>query len=216
MAGALLELKQLRFAYRDGPEVLAGISFSLERGEKVELVGANGSGKTTLFRCITGLEKNWRGSILLDGGEIRTEKDFQYLRRKIGYALQNAEDQLFFPSVLEDASFGPLNLGLSEENAKARALETLELFGIGHLQDALSYKLSGGQQKLVALAAVLAMQPAALLLDEPLNGLDEQASARVLEILDGLDCAMIIVAHDTDYFKKICSRRLHLGNGRLE
>lgn len=188
----------------------------LAPGESVELYGPNGSGKTTLFRCLTGLEKNWQGSILLEGQPVRNEKDFQNLRKHIGYSLQNAEDQLFFPSVIEDVSFGSLNLGMSEAQARERALATLDLLGIATLSESLSYKLSGGQQKLVALAAVLAMRPQALLLDEPLNGLDAASARRLLAVLENLDCAKIIVAHDTQLFAKICSRKLVLRNGKLE
>lgn len=215
MPCALLEVENLRFAYPGTPPILSGVSFSLAQGENIELAGVNGSGKTTLFRCLTGLEKNWSGSIRLNGALISSEGDFQRLRRQVGYSLQNAEDQLFFPSVIEDVCFGPINLGLNELQAKERALETLDSLGIAYLADSFSFRLSGGQQKLVALAAVLAMRPDALLLDEPLNGLDAAAAKRLHDVLAGLGCAKIIVTHDTAFFRRICSQTFSLRDGRL-
>lgn len=216
MEPPLLEVNDLCFSYPGDEKVLNGISFSLASGERVELAGANGAGKTTFFRCLTGLEKNWSGIIRLAGQSIRSEKDFQGLRRKVGYSLQNAEDQLFFPSVMEDVCFGPLNLGLDEMEAQNRALATLETLGIGNLRDAISLNLSGGQQKLVALAAVLAMQPEILLLDEPLNGLDARAAACLLQALEDSNAAMMIVSHDGAFFSKLVNRSLKLRNGSLE
>lgn len=209
-----LRLRDLHFGYA-AFSVLAGIDLEIRAGESVGLDGANGSGKTTLFRCITGLEKIAAGEIILNDERIKTEKDFAALRRKVGYSLQNAEDQLIFPTALEDASFGPLNLGLDQDAARARAEETLKLLGIEKLGERLTHELSGGQQKLVALAAVLAMQPRLLLLDEPFNALDSKAAGRVADVIANLDCARIIVAHDSAILDRLCERRLHLENGKL-
>lgn len=212
MPEPLLRLANLRFAY-GGRQVLAGIDLELSAAERVALTGANGSGKTTLFRCITGLEKAQAGVIIFAGCEMRAEKDFQALRRRLGYAVQNAEDQLIFPTVLEDLCFGPLNLGLTEDEAGARALAQLAELGLAGFDQRLTHQLSGGQQKLAALAAVLVMRPEVLLLDEPFNGLDDAACERLCAVLEGLDCGMIVVSHEARWLDRLCARRLLLANG---
>lgn len=214
MPDPLLSLKQIVFSYKNQP-VLNGLNLDLAPHESIGLIGANGSGKTTLFRCITGLEKVAKGQILFAGREINSAKDFQFLRRHVGFSLQNAEDQLIFPTVSEDVSFGPLNLGLSQQEANVRTKETLELLGIGSLADRFTIELSGGQQKLVALCAVLAMRPKLLLLDEPFNGLDQNGVKRLVKALTELACAKLIVAHDHSLLKKLCPRLLALSGGIL-
>lgn len=216
MPESLLELKNLAFAYPGCAPVLNGLNLSLRKGETLGLAGANGSGKTTLFRCITGLEKISGGEIILLGAKVKSERDFQSLRKKVGFCLQNAEDQLIFPTALEDASFGPLNLGLAQTEAEERGRWALDLFGAGAFADRLTHELSGGQQKLVALASVLAMRPAILLLDEPFNGLDVNARQTVAQTLQSLDCAKIIVAHDDSLLASLCDRILVLKNGKLK
>lgn len=214
-ADVLLKLENLHFAYPSGQSVLNGVNLELLPTQSIGLSGPNGSGKTTLFRCITGLETPQAGAIWLNGQEIKTEKDFRNLRKRVGFSLQNAEDQLFFPTVLEDVSFGPLNLGLSQEEAKERSLNTLAMLGLYNFEKRLTFELSGGQQKLVALAAVLAMRPNVLLLDEPLNGLDKTAAQRLQTVLGQLQCAKIIVSHDGDLLTSLCARLVQLENGQI-
>lgn len=211
-----LELTHICFAWPgESTPLLYGLNLSLLPGERIGIKGVNGSGKTTLFRCITGLERINSGKIALEGKAIKNETDFRLLRREIGYCLQNAEDQLFLPTVLEDIMFGPLNLGLSQEEAEDRARTTLELTGIADYAQRLTYQLSGGEQKLVALAAVLAMRPAALLLDEPLNGLDYKSASHITNIFANLDCSIIAVSHEADFLAQICENLLELRNGSL-
>lgn len=212
MADPLLHVSDLCFSY-GRRAVLRNLSLTLAKGEKIALAGPNGSGKTTFFRCLTGLEKIASGQILLSGRKVDTEADFQELRRVVGYSVQNAEDQLIFPTVLEDVSFGPLNLGLEEPEAKARQI--LAVLGLKGKEDWLTHQLSGGQQKLVALAAVLVMEPRILLLDEPFNGLDAAACGRLSRLLGERDCAMIVVAHDPEHLRGLCQRRLAMEDGAL-
>ena len=214
----IFSLEQVYFAYnRDGMrrEVLQGVDLSLFPGQKLGLYGPNGSGKTTLFRCITGLEKIQSGRILFRGQLVRGDKDFRRLRRSVGFVLQHAEDQLFFPTVLEDVAFGPLNLGMTAREARRTAEETLDLLGLRDFAFRLSHNLSGGEKKLVSIAAVLAMQPEALLLDEPANGLDQAVRQRLIEIIRGLPMAMIVVSHDWDFLAQISRDYLTIQNGRL-
>lgn len=214
MSNFSLQIQDLCFAY--GPrQILRCVSFAIYAGESVGLSGANGSGKTTLFRCITGLEKADSGAIILNGQQMCVEKDFQGLRRCVGFSLQEAEDQLIFPTVLEDVSFGPLNIGCSETEAQAQATAVLNQLGLAGYEERLCHELSGGQQKLVALAGVLAMRPALLLLDEPFNALDANATKRVMEVIANLDCAKIIVAHDQTMLRQLCQRQLKLEQGKI-
>lgn len=216
MSAPLLSVHDLHFAWPNGGrKVLDGLNLELGQGQSLGLHGANGSGKTTLFRCITGLLKPGKGEIRLYGRLVEKEKDFIKLRRRIGFCLQNAEDQIIFPSVLEDVSFGPLNLGMDAAEARELAEKTLVRVGLPDFGPRSPHHLSGGEQRLVALAGILAMRPEAILLDEPLNGLDELAAGRVARIIAGLECAKIVVAHDAEFIASVCDSSLRLQNGRL-
>ncbi|MDE7370954.1 MAG: energy-coupling factor ABC transporter ATP-binding protein [Desulfovibrio sp.] len=218
-AAPLLDIRGLSFAYAGGGAArpaLHDVSLTLKPGQRLGLYGPNGSGKTTLFRCITGLETPQKGEIFLHGAPMRTEKDFRVLRRAVGYVLQNADDQLFFPTVLEDVAFGPLNLGLAPGEARARAEETLASLGLADHADRLAHRLSGGEKTLVALATVLAMRPEALLLDEPTTGLDADARERIIEVLNGLTTARIVISHDWDFLERVAGEIWGMDKGRLQ
>ncbi|SCM70856.1 ABC transporter ATP-binding protein [Desulfovibrio sp. 86] len=215
----IFSLENIHFQYeRDGNirQVLKGVDLALLPDQHIGFYGPNGSGKTTLFRCVTGLITPQQGCVRFHGREMRTEKDFHSLRCAVGFVLQHAEDQLFFPSVLEDVAFGPLNLGLSPEAARERAHETLRNLGLDGFENRLTHRLSGGEKKLVSLAAVLAMRPEALLLDEPTNGLDNEARERIIDILQKLPTARITISHDWDFLARISTTYLTLAHGRLD
>lgn len=195
--------------------VLEDVDFSLAKGQRIGLYGPNGSGKITLFRCITGLLRPRRGTVRFHGRELRQERDFHALRCKVGFVLQHADDQLFFPTVLEDVAFGPLNLGRSPGEAREEALQTIRALGLEGFEDRLTHRLSGGEKKLVSLAAVLAMRPEALLLDEPTNGLDPEARQRLAAILRGLPTARIVISHDWDFLSLVCDTSMTIKAGRL-
>lgn len=213
-AQPLFSVENLTFAYGETP-VLDNVNFALFPGQKLRLAGANGSGKTTFFRCVTGLLKPGRGSVRFGGRLLKSENDFVALRRSIGFVLQEADDQLFFPTVLEDVAFGPLNLGLPPQEARQWAQEALQMVGLAGFGERLGNYLSGGEKKLAALAAILAMRPKALLLDEPFNGLDMAARCRLGGLLRNLDCAMLIVSHERDCLDGICSATFRLNSGQL-
>lgn len=216
--GPILDIRHLSFSYpADGGRrpALHDVSLTLFPGQRLGLYGPNGSGKTTLFRCITGLETPGTGEIRLHGTPVRTEKDFRALRRAVGYVLQNADDQLFFPTVLEDVAFGPLNLGLAPEEARARAGETLASLGLADYGPRLAHRLSGGEKTLVALATVLAMRPEALLLDEPTTGLDADARQRLIDVLGELPTARIVISHDWDFLERVAGEIRGMDKGRL-
>ena len=211
----IFELRNLGFSWPDamgnagrGKPVFRDLNFPLTDSEKIGLYGPNGCGKTTLLKLITGLLTPQAGDVCFEGTPVKTEAEFRSLRCAVGYVLQNAEDQLFCPTVLEDVAFGPLNLGCSQEEARDRAATTLERLGLAGFENRLTHRLSGGEKKLVSLATVLVMEPEALLLDEPTNGLDPEARQRIIGVLKTLPTARIIISHDWDFLAETSSEYL--------
>ncbi len=201
---------------RAGRLVLDGVSLDLAKGERLALAGPNGAGKTTLLRTLIGLEKCEGGAVSAFGIDCAREKDFQVARRKIAYLFQDPDDQLFCATVLDDVMFGPLNLGLSGAEAEAKARKTLALLDLAHLADRVTYRLSGGEKRLVSLASVLAMDPEVLLLDEPTNALDEEHYKHLVRMLKPLQAAMVIVSHDWQFLHAFATRAVILRDGKLK
>jgi cobalt/nickel transport system ATP-binding protein len=216
MTEALIDIREVEFSYSADRPVLGGCSFRLGSGQRVALTGANGSGKTTLMHLIVGLVRPSAGRIEIFGKERREEADFHEVRRRVGLLFQDSDNQLFCPTVAEDTAFGPLNLGFKRDQARQIVSQTLADLGLGGYENRITYQLSSGEKRLVALATVLAMQPDVLLLDEPTNSLDDQAVQRLLEILLHLPQAMILVSHDREFREKLTDQTLLLQQGRLE
>lgn len=215
MSRSPVELCDVHFAYDGGAEVLRACNLSLGPGEKVALVGPTGSGKTTLLHLIVGLLRPTAGQVEVFGRPRRRESDFHEVRGRVGLLFQAPDDQLFCPTVAEDVAFGPLNQGKHRREVRGIIDRTLNVLGLDGYQDRITYKLSGGEKRLVALATVLAMQPEVLLLDEPTSGLDPKAEDRLVEILTGLDQAMLIVSHDHEFLARVTGHTLELCEGRL-
>ena len=213
--GELIRLDNVSFAYRADRPVLRGVDLVVEQGERVAIDGANGSGKSTLLQMIMGLRTPSAGDVHVLGKPRRTTKDFVEVRRRIGLVFQNSDDQLFCPTVLEDVAFGPLNQGFPLHDARGRALETLSSLNLNHLAERPVLHLSGGEKRLVALATVLSMRPEALLLDEPMAGLDEASRERMLELLFGLKQSMVIVSHDPEVRTACAQRTVMLYEGAV-
>lgn len=210
----LVELDGLTCGYQDRV-VLSDLNLRLEEGERLGLAGHTGSGKTTLLKAIMGLVTPTGGTVRVLGSECRQNGDFTQARRVLGYLFQNSDDQLFCPTVLEDVAFGPLNLGASQQEARAVALECLSMVGLCGFEDRLTHRLSGGEKRLASLAGVLAMRPKALLLDEPTTGLDPESKARVAGVLCGLDLALLVVSHEWDFLTQVTNRYFTLSHGHL-
>ena len=209
------EATGLVFGYPGHPHVLNGVDLSLAPGERLCLTGPNGAGKSTLLLILMGLLKPEAGRVIAFGRERREERDFHDVWRQAGFVFQDPDDQLFCPTVAEDIAFGPLNLGKSKAEAAAVVEEVLARLKLGHLRERITHKLSGGEKRLVTLAAVLAMEPQVLLLDEPTNGLDEPTCERVRDILNDLPQAMIIVSHDPYFRRRVETRSVRLVAGKL-
>ncbi|WP_162938166.1 energy-coupling factor ABC transporter ATP-binding protein [Kiloniella sp. EL199] len=212
---SLIALRGLHFSYASGFDVLKGVDFELNAGDRVALTGSNGAGKSTLLRLINGLETPDSGEIYAFGAVRRQEKDFRDVRVRAGLVFQDPDDQLFCPTVAEDLAFGPLNLGKSSEEVSEIVGRTLELLRLEHLVDRITHKLSGGQKRLVALATVMALEPEVLLLDEPTNDLDRDTKQHLISLLTELPQAMIIVSHNHHFLNRVANRQVELSDGIL-
>jgi len=214
MSDPLIRFRDVDFAYAGRP-VLTGCDFCLQPGDRLALVGANGSGKTTLLHLAVGLLVPGSGTIEAFGEVRRREADFHEVRRRAGLLFQDTDDQLFCPTVAEDVGFGPMNLGKTRDEARAIVAETLAELELSGYEDRITYRLSGGEKRLVALATVLAMRPDVLLLDEPTSGLDDHATDRLAEILISLPQSMVIASHDRPFLQRTAGKEVRLVDGRI-
>ncbi|WP_329275580.1 energy-coupling factor ABC transporter ATP-binding protein [Streptomyces sp. NBC_00691] len=197
-----MELVNAGFAYEDGPPVLSGVDFAVAEGRAVALLGRNGSGKTTLLRLLSGGLRCVSGSLRLDGTEVAYDrKGLTRLRTTVQLVVQDPDDQLFAASVDQDVSFGPMNLGLPEDEVRQRVREALEALDITALADRPTHLLSYGQRKRAAIAGAVAMRPRVLIMDEPTAGLDPHGQERLLDALRRLREAgttVLMATHDVD------------------
>jgi len=210
-----IRLSGLTFAYEEREAVLSDLDFALHAGQKVGLIGANGSGKTTLLHLIVGLLLPTSGQVEVFGRVCRHEADFQEARARVGLLFQDAEDQLFCPSVAEDVAFGPLNLGKSREEVAEIVRATLDRLGLQGFEERITHHLSGGEKRLVSLAGVLAMSPDVLLLDEPTSGLDEATVDHLVQVLQQEIRTCIIVTHDHHFLERITGDVYVVEDGRI-
>lgn len=214
MSHHFLEVRDLTYAYSDGTEALKGISFRVEHGEAVGLVGANGAGKSTMLLALCGLILPGTGTINV-GGTLLSKKTVGEVRRRIGFVFQDSEDQLFMPTVFDDVAFGPLNQGLSEAEVRLRVADSLQRVGAVHLSDRPTHRLSGGEKRAVAIATVLAMLPDILIMDEPGSGLDPYGRRLLMELLRDFRHTRLIATHDLDMILEICPRTIVLHEGQI-
>ena len=219
MAGAndiLIDLENIYFSYPGRGQVLKQLNFRLKAGQRLGLTGPNGSGKSTLMHLLMGLNKPDSGTIRIFGHPMLKEKDFQKARQQLGFVFQNADDQLFSPTVIEDVAFGLLNMGKPPQEAVALSRKMLASLNLNGFEDRITYKLSGGEKKLVSLATVLVMNPRVLLLDEPTTGLDESTVERIIQVLCDLDIAYVVVSHEFDFLARTTTDTYTMKNGRID
>lgn len=207
-----LAFEAVHYRYPSGVEALCGVTFGIGTGERVALVGANGAGKSTLLLHTNGLLTPTSGHVEVNGEEV-TPKRSAEVRRAVGLVFQNADDQLFMPTVREDVAFGPQMMGLPAEEIGHRVQEALAAVGASELVDAAPFHLSCGQKRRVAMASVLAMRPSVLVMDEPTAGLDPRARRRLMELLENLPHTLLIATHDLDLVARICPRTVILRRG---
>lgn len=214
MSHHYVELKKLYYTYPDGNQAIHGINLMIHHGEAVAIVGANGAGKSTLLKLLVGILLPSQGEISVGGTSV-TKKTLPYIRQHIGFTFQDPDDQLFMNTVYDDVAFGPRNYGVDEPEVEQRVLKALEIVGAVHLKDRAPYKLSGGEKRAVAIAAVLTMEPDILVMDEPSAALDPQARRRLIRLLQGFSHTKIITTHDLDMVLDLCERTIIVKDGRI-
>ena len=214
-----LETKNLSFTYHDGTQALKNVNIKIKKGEKIAIMGPNGAGKSTLFSHFNGLTEPTSGHVEVDGEKIIFEREeLLKVRQKVGIVFQDPNDQLFAPTVKEDVAFGPMNLGLEYEEVERRISESLELVGMSGFEDKTPHHLSGGQQKRVAIAGIIAMRPDIMILDEPTAGLDPEGVDKVLSILNDLNkegMSIVISSHDIEMVNQFADKIFVLYSGEI-
>ena len=209
----MIEFENVSFAYEQGSPVIDNMSFTIGDGESVGLIGANGAGKSTIMKLLLGLVTG-EGRIAVDGIDVSRE-NLGKIRQKLGFVLQNSDNQMFMPTVFEDMMFAPLNYMVSREDAEKRVDEVLERLDLQYLKHKYNHKISGGEKRMAAIATVLAMEPEAVLMDEPTSALDPYNRRVVINTIRGLKQTKIITSHDLDMIMDTCDRVILISKGRI-
>ena len=220
----MIRFDNVTFTYEKGKPVLSGVSFEIAHGVTVGLIGANGAGKSTVMKLLlglagpgsgnTGVSGTAEGRILVDGDEV-SPRNLSRIRRKLGFVLQNSDNQMFMPTVWEDMLFGLLNYGMTQQEAEQRAEQVLKDLGQEKLKGLYNHKISGGEKRMAAVATVLAMDPEVLLMDEPTSALDPYNRRIIIDMIRRLPGTKIITSHDLDMIYDTCSRVILLSEGRI-
>ena len=208
----MIEFQNVSFSYGDAP-VVENLSFSIRKGETVGLIGANGAGKSTIMKLMLGLISG-SGEIRVDGLPI-TRENLPEIRKKIGFVLQDSDNQMFMPTVYEDMIFGPRNYGLSKEETEKRVDGVLAQLGLQALKHRHNHKISGGEKRMAAIATILAMEPEMILMDEPSTALDPVNRRTVINTIKGLPQTKLIASHDLDMILDTCQRVILLSHGAI-
>jgi cobalt/nickel transport system ATP-binding protein len=208
-----IDIENLSFAYPDGHAALRSVSLHIAPGEKVALVGPNGAGKSTLILHLNGILIG-KGSLRVCGMDM-DEKNLSRVRAAVGLVFQNPDDQLFSPTVYEDVAFGPLYQGLAAPEVDQRVQAALAAVRMSEYADRVSYHLSTGEKKRIAIATVLSMQPEVLVLDEPTAGLDPRARRALIHLLRDLPITMLVSTHDLTMVRELFPRTVVMDGGEI-
>ena len=209
----MIEFENVSFAYEQGSPVIEDLSFSIGDGESVGLIGANGAGKSTIMKLLLGLVSG-EGRIAVDGIEVNRD-NLGKIRQKLGFVLQNSDNQMFMPTVYEDMMFAPLNYMVSREDAEKRVDEVLERLDLQYLKHKYNHKISGGEKRMAAIATILAMEPEAVLMDEPTSALDPYNRRIVINTIRSMEQTKIITSHDLDMIMDTCDRVILISKGKI-
>lgn len=215
MSHHIIKAENLHFSYPDGTKAVNGVSFEITHGESVGIIGPNGAGKSTLILQLNGFFLPTSGSLNIGGTPV-TQKTKTEIRRHVGLVFQNPDDQLFMPTVFDDVSFGPLNLGLSAEMVEKRTNEALSAVNCLPLKNRPSHHLSIGQKRAVSIATILAMEPDILVMDEPSSFLDSHSRRDLIHLLKKFEHTKIIASHDLDLITEVCGRCIILNDGKVQ
>lgn len=211
---SIIEIESLHFTYSGDVKALQDISFAINKGETVGLIGENGAGKSTFLKLLVGLLDGYGGRLEIDGLAME-KKNLAPIRAKIGYVFQDSDSQLFLSTVYEDVAFGPRNYGYREEEVDKRVKAALSKVHLEELGNRHIYRLSGGEKKLASIATILSMEPEVMLLDEPSLALDPGNRRNLIHILNEIEKTKIIASHDLDLIWDTCERTLLLSKGKL-
>ncbi|MCL2655127.1 MAG: energy-coupling factor ABC transporter ATP-binding protein [Coriobacteriia bacterium] len=209
-----IELQNISYHYPDGTEALHEVSVLLRHEQRVALLGPNGAGKSTLIAHLNGIIMAQTGTVLVEDVPL-TPQTLTTVRQRIGIVFQDPDNMLFMTTIEDDIAFGPRNLGLDEAQVRERVARALAATGLEGLESKPGMHLSFGQKKRAAIAAVLAMEPAVLVLDEPTSNLDPRGRAEMLRFLKSLDVTLLMATHDLDAAWELCDRALVIDVGRL-
>lgn len=209
----MIEFNNVSFAYEKDVPVLDGMSFSIEEGETVGIIGANGAGKSSLLKVLLGLLPH-EGEVLVKGIPV-CKQNLAEIRRILGFILQNSDNQMFMPTVYDDMMFGLLNYGMSREEADARVDAVLSQLKLEKLKNKYNHKISGGEKRMAAIATVLAMEPEVIIMDEPSVSLDPYNRRSVIKVINNLPQTKIIASHDLDMILETCRRVILIAGGKF-
>lgn len=215
MSHHFIKFSGVHYRYADGTEALKGITFQINHGERVALLGLNGSGKSTLLLHTNGLLLPSEGEVNV-GGIPLTEKTAPVVRKSVGMIFQNPDDMLFMPTIYDDVAFGPRNMLLPEEEVSRRVNKSLQATGLSEVSQKSAFQLSGGQRRGAAIASVLSMEPDILVLDEPTSNLDIKARRNLIDILDSFRHTILVATHDLDMARELCRRAIYIKDGMIE
>lgn len=214
MSDIHINVENLSFSYEKNNKILNNINFNAKENEAIGIIGANGVGKSTLLKLLVGLDLNYEGKINI-GKTILNKKNLNKIRENIGYVFQDSDNQLFMSNVYDDIAFGPRNYGLLEEEVKSRVENALSMVHIEGLKNKKTYKLSGGEKKLVAIATIFSMKPNIILMDEPSIALDPRNRRNLINILNEFKQLKIIASHDLDMILDTCNRTILIADGKI-
>lgn len=209
----MISFRNVSFSYDGKHPVVEDLNFTIEKGESVGLIGANGAGKSTVMKLLLGLLTG-EGEITA-GGLTVNKGNLPAVRQKIGFVLQDSDNQMFMPTVYEDMIFGPRNYGLSREETERRVDEVLNRLGLTELKHRYNHQISGGEKRMAAIATILAMEPEVILMDEPSTALDPVNRRTVIRTVNELPQTKLIASHDLDMILDTCSRVILLNHGRI-
>ncbi len=209
----MIVFENVSFSYDNKTPVIQDINMRIQRGETVGLIGANGAGKSTILKLILGLLEG-EGRITVDGLQMEKQHLAQ-IRQKVGFVLQDSDDQMFMPTVYEDMIFGPRNYGITKEEAEKRVDRILAQLGLQDLKYRYNHKTSGGEKRMAAIATILAMEPEVILMDEPSTALDPFNRRTVIHTIQSLPQTKLIASHDLDMILDTCDRVILLSRGKI-
>ena len=209
----MIKFENVSFGYEKEIPVIKNLSFSIKDGDTIGLIGANGAGKSTIMKLLLGLLQH-KGHIIVDSLEVE-KKNYPEIRKKLGYVLQDSDNQMFMPTVYEDMMFAHMNYGFTRDEAEKRVDETLKKLGLMELKHRHNHKISGGEKRMAAIATILAMDPEVILMDEPSTALDPMNRRTLINTIKQLPQTKIIASHDLDMILETCNRVILLNHGEI-